>query len=71
MLFCVEWRCGLGNKQKSELGSPLFVVMVKRVLAVERGTFAYLFVLIGSITVKLPMAVPVAALPDSTVPQKL
>ena len=45
--------------------------MVKRVLAVERGTFAYLFVLIGSITVKLPMAVPVAALPDSTVPKKL
>ena len=40
MLFCVEWRCGLGNKQKSELGSPLFVVMVKRVLAVERGSFA-------------------------------
>ena len=71
MLFCVEWRCGLGHKQKSELGSPLFVVMVKRVLAVERGTFAYLFVLIGSITVKLPMAVPVAALPDSTVPKKL
>ena len=35
----------MGDKQKSELGSPLFVVMIESALAMERDT--YLFVRFG------------------------